>query len=217
MSLKLSIYDLDNTLTTVDTLFLFFYELFKLKPLILFRVIFKSFQFVIKIIRNHDFKFVKESLFESLKGLTIQEIEHISHKVFHHVKNKYYRKNLINELLKDQQNEYKTILISASIENYVSKIADDLKFDSFIATRLNFDKHTFTGKFLTSNCKGIEKVNRLKEIENFDRVNWNRSKAYSDHHSDLPVLSLVGNAVAVSPTKRLKQIARERQWQIILK
>jgi len=215
MTLKLAIYDLDHTLTTVDTLLLFYYELFKFKPLIILKIILKCSQIIMQIILSQSLKFVKDNLFEPLKGLTFQEIEHISNKVLLNIKRKYYRKSIIEELVKDKQNGYKTVLLSASIENYVSKIAEDLKFDTFIATRLNFNQNCFTGKFCTPNCKGIEKIKRLKEIEDFSQVNWKISKAYSDHHSDLPVLSLVGNAIAVSPTKKLLQIAKRRQWKII--
>ncbi len=39
------------------------------------------------------------------------------------------------------------------------------------------------------------------------------SYAYSDSITDLPMLELVGNPVAVNPDRELTRIAREREWE----
>ena len=40
------------------------------------------------------------------------------------------------------------------------------------------------------------------------------SYAYSDSITDLPMLELVGNPVAVNPDRELARIAREREWEV---
>jgi phosphoserine phosphatase len=42
-----------------------------------------------------------------------------------------------------------------------------------------------------------------------------RSYAYADSHSDLPMLQVVGNPVAVSPDVPLFRAARAARWQIV--
>jgi phosphoserine phosphatase len=56
-----------------------------------------------------------------------------------------------------------------------------------------------------------EAVLALAEREGLDLT---RCTAYSDSANDLPMLSLVGTAVAVNPDTELRAIARARGWVI---
>lgn len=46
-------------------------------------------------------------------------------------------------------------------------------------------------------------------------VSPEESFAYSDHHSDAPLLAAVGHPVAVNPTRRLRGIAAARGWSVL--
>lgn len=46
-------------------------------------------------------------------------------------------------------------------------------------------------------------------------IDWSDSYAYGDSYSDLAVLELVGNPVAVKPDSRLSEIAIHRKWEIM--
>jgi 3-deoxy-D-manno-octulosonate 8-phosphate phosphatase KdsC-like HAD superfamily phosphatase len=54
-------------------------------------------------------------------------------------------------------------------------------------------------------------VRALAEREGLDLT---RCTAYSDSSNDLPMLSLVGTAVAVNPDAELKAVARSRGWVV---
>ena len=45
-------------------------------------------------------------------------------------------------------------------------------------------------------------------------LNLKRCTAYSDSYNDVPMLSLVGTAVAINPDADLRVLARERGWEI---
>jgi phosphoserine phosphatase len=45
-------------------------------------------------------------------------------------------------------------------------------------------------------------------------LNLRRCTAYSDSINDVPMLSLVGTAVAINPDAQLREVARERGWEI---
>ena len=53
---------------------------------------------------------------------------------------------------------------------------------------------------------------RFAEVNGYD---LSRSYAYADSHSDLPMLSTVGNPVAVSPDISLMRAAQRNQWSIV--
>ena len=48
-----------------------------------------------------------------------------------------------------------------------------------------------------------------------EQVEAERSKAYSDSMSDLPMLEAVGRPVATNPGRRLRQIAERRGWEVL--
>ena len=45
-------------------------------------------------------------------------------------------------------------------------------------------------------------------------LNLRRCTAYSDSFNDVPMLSVVGTAVAINPDAELRDVARDRGWEI---
>ena len=45
--------------------------------------------------------------------------------------------------------------------------------------------------------------------------NLDASTAYSDSHTDVPFLEVVGNPVAVNPDRALRRVAQERGWPVL--
>jgi len=46
-------------------------------------------------------------------------------------------------------------------------------------------------------------------------IDLERSYAYTDHHSDIPLLKLVGNPVVVNPSFFLRRAAVKNNWPIL--
>ncbi|HLR71231.1 MAG TPA: HAD-IB family hydrolase, partial [Pseudogracilibacillus sp.] len=46
-------------------------------------------------------------------------------------------------------------------------------------------------------------------------IDWQNSFAYGDSYSDLSVLDLVGNPIAVKPDNKLREIAVSKNWEIM--
>jgi uncharacterized protein (TIGR03382 family) len=57
-----------------------------------------------------------------------------------------------------------------------------------------------------------EAIQKLAERDNIDLAG---SYAYSDSGTDLPMMEIVGNPVAVNPEKDLRKVAEERDWPIL--
>ena len=66
-------------------------------------------------------------------------------------------------------------------------------------------------------ARGLTRVYRMGEVEvqALRGVDLDRSFAYADSHSDLPMLETAGNAVAVSPDIPLMRAARRNQWSVV--
>jgi len=85
------------------------------------------------------------------------------------------------------------VIISASPTFYLSKMAEILNINMLIATEIS----EISGKLITKNCYGQEKVKRLNRLI----PNANVLEAYSDSMSDLPILMLSKSAYIVKNGK----------------
>jgi hypothetical protein len=54
----------------------------------------------------------------------------------------------------------------------------------------------------------------MREMAVAEGIDLANSYAYSDSITDLPMLELVGNPVAVNPDRDLARVAREREWEV---
>jgi len=85
-----------------------------------------------------------------------------------------------NKFLNMKKNGYRVIVISASLECWL-KFWCDLHDVELLSTKLKFENSKVTGEFLTPNCYGKEKVNRLKNYLNIDEydeiISFGDSKA----------------------------------------
>jgi phosphoserine phosphatase len=62
---------------------------------------------------------------------------------------------------------------------------------------------------------GRGKVTAIEAIAEAVDLDLERSWAYSDSASDLPMLELVGNAVAVNPDAPLLEASRRESWKVM--
>jgi HAD superfamily hydrolase (TIGR01490 family) len=105
-------------------------------------------------------------------------------------------------------------VVSATLQEIVEHIADDLGFDGAIGSTCEIVDGKYTGRTLRA-AHGEGKARALRELAAADGLDLAASTAYSDSYTDLPFLEAVGFPVAVNPDRRLKSIARARAWPTI--
>jgi HAD superfamily hydrolase (TIGR01490 family) len=105
-------------------------------------------------------------------------------------------------------------IVSATLQEIVEHIADDLGFDGAIGSTCEIVDGRYTGRSLRA-AHGEGKARALRDLAAADALDLEASTAYSDSYSDLPFLEAVGYPVAVNPDRRLKSIARARAWPTI--
>lgn len=113
---------------------------------------------------------------------------------------------IIDMMKKLKSEGYKIYLISASPEFYLNELYNIKEVDVIIGTRFSFNEGKFERKMVGENCKGEEKVRRLKEYlqENNIEVDYKNSYMFSDSLSDKPLLDLVGNGYLINYKKNNK-------------
>jgi len=107
-----------------------------------------------------------------------------------------------------------TFIVSAAGNDVVESLAAVLGMDGGIGTRYEVDGDgNFTGRLDGPFVYGPGKVEAMRGFAERHAIDLDRSFAYSDSLSDLPMLRAVGNPVAVNPDPPLAAIARDEGWQ----
>ena len=105
-------------------------------------------------------------------------------------------------------------IVSATLQEIVEELANELGFDGAVGSTCEIADGVYTGRVLRP-CHGAGKATAVRELAEREGVDLADSTAYSDSHTDLPFLEVVGKPVAVNPDKELLRIARERGWPVL--
>jgi HAD superfamily hydrolase (TIGR01490 family) len=106
------------------------------------------------------------------------------------------------------------IIISSSGTDVVEPIGARLGVDLAIGTQVAIEDGEYTGEILFY-AYGEGKAEAMRSLAEERGYDLAESYAYSDSHTDLPMLDAVGHPVAVNPDTELRKIAEERQWPIL--
>ncbi len=129
----------------------------------------------------------------------------------------FWRQDILQVLEKHQQEGDLVMLVSSGPQPMMKTIARSLGLEHAIGTRFEMQDGRYTGRSLKPVCIDQYKAILAKEyLQNLDiPVDYDASYAYADSTSDLSLLEMAGNPVAVYPGEQLNQIATQRGWQII--
>lgn len=105
-------------------------------------------------------------------------------------------------------------LVTATPYELAEIIARRLGLTGALGTVAESVDGVFTGRLVGDILHGVGKAHAVRALAVREGLNLRRCTAYSDSINDVPMLSLVGTAVAVNPDAKLRDVARERGWQI---
>lgn len=123
---------------------------------------------------------------------------------------------MLEEVRAHQDAGRPTFIVSAAGHGIVELLAQVLDMEGGIGSRYEVDAEgRYTGELdggLNYGPLKIEPMRRFAEEHDLDlEASW----GYSDAVSDLPMLELVGNPVAVNPDTELARIAADRGWRVM--
>jgi phosphatidylglycerophosphatase C len=125
-----------------------------------------------------------------LAGLPVADLAEAAEAFADHVVAEGLRPDVRERVDWHRAQSHELVLVSASPELYVSPIGRRLGFDAVLATRLEVDADgRLTGRLSGANCRGPEKVARLREWRSGELV---VDFAYGDSAGDREMLALAG-------------------------
>ncbi|MBV9318920.1 MAG: HAD family phosphatase, partial [Mycobacterium sp.] len=105
-------------------------------------------------------------------------------------------------------------LVTATPYELAVTIARRLGLTGALGTVAESVDGVFTGRLVGEILHGAGKAHAVRSLAIREGLNLKRCTAYSDSYNDVPLLSLVGTAVAVNPDAQLRALARKRGWEI---
>ena len=105
-------------------------------------------------------------------------------------------------------------LVTATPYELAEVIARRLGLTGAMGTVAESADGVFTGRLVGDILHGVGKAHAVRSLAIREGLNLKRCTAYSDSVNDVPMLSLVGTAVAINPDAALRDVAREKGWEI---
>ena len=184
---SIAFFDFDGTITKDDSLFKFIrFAVGDIKFIIGLLVLSPILTlYKVKLIPNYKAK--QKMLSWYFKSYSKNEFKNAANE---------YSLNQIDSILRPKANEklawhkeqsHKIVIVSASIDCWLRPWCEKNGYE-LIATQLEIIEDVITGNFLTKNCYGQEKVNRIKEKYNLK--DYELIYAYGDSKGDKEMLSI---------------------------
>ncbi|MGF6888020.1 HAD superfamily hydrolase (TIGR01490 family) [Nocardia sp. GAS34] len=105
-------------------------------------------------------------------------------------------------------------LVTATPVELAQVIAKRLGLTGALGTVAESEDGVFTGRLVGDVLHGLGKAHAVRTLAIREGLNLKRCTAYSDSHNDVPMLSLTGTAVAINPDSDLREVAKNRGWEI---
>lgn len=151
---------------------------------------------------------------ETLSGVSYTEISRMWPEVLAGILPRIYPE-VLAEVHRHQDEGRLTYIVSAAGSEMVESLAQVLGMDGGIGTRYLVRDGAYTGELDGPFVYGRGKVVAIEKLAEETEIDLEGSWAYSDSASDLPMMQLVGNAVAVNPDAPLLEVARREGWNVM--
>ena len=149
-----------------------------------------------------------------LNGFSVAEMQHLVGDSMETVLRPLVYEEPLRLVERHRARGERVYIVSATLQEIVQHIADDLGFDGAIGSTCEIVDGVYTGRTLRA-AHGAGKADALRALAADEGFDLAESTAYSDSYSDVPFLEAVGHPVAANPDRKLRRIAVERGWPVV--
>ena len=211
-------FDVDNTLVCGSTSILFGKVAFtggSIKRRDIWRFMWEHVMYMRRGEKNSKMADFKDRALMLTKGHSVEELQGLIDQVYRdEIRPRLWPRSL--ERLKHHLEQgHEVWLVSAAPVELAQAIADDLGATGALGTIVGHDGNVLTGELVGAPLHGKAKRRAIKALAKERGISLRKSWAYSDSVNDLPMLSAVGNQVAVNPDQQLRRYAVAAGWEIL--
>ena len=115
---------------------------------------------------------------------------------------------------KHQAQDHIVVVVSGATKFVVQPLAERLKIEHMLYTRLEVEGGVFTGRVIEPICFEEGKIYWLQQFIDEHDIDLAKSWFYTDSITDMPLMDIVGHPVAVNPDPLLYRTAVKRRWPV---
>jgi phosphatidylglycerophosphatase C len=202
VSRNLAVFDLDGTITRHDTLGPFLLGYLWCRPWRWPRMLL-SVGAALRFVLTRDRGVLKGALIHAaMGGLRRSALEPWTERYVARVLRRGLYAEALAAIAEHRRQGYRLLLMSASTDLYVPRIAAALGFEQTICSKVRWRQDgRLDGHLATANCRGEEKRRCLQAL--IAREHPDSISAYADSRCDLPHLRLAQQGFLINPSARL--------------
>lgn len=219
--MKVALFDFDGTIYKKETFPLLMKHLkehptFKHRYQQFFRsALLPYLAYKIKLYPEEKMKYVMmQKYLQAFKGVTIYELDLFFMSLVENMKADL-NNTVIQRMQQHASDGYHIMIVSGAFTPILQFIAEDLPVDTFIGTDVPEKNGLYDENIKITHVQGEMKNKLVLESVQGVNVDWADSFAYGDSASDIPLLKLVGNPVAVNPDETLQDEATNNGWETL--
>lgn len=161
-----------------------------------------------------DMSQTKQTALAFIEGWRVQDLERLSEEIFDELMagRIWSGSRALAQLHMDAGQ--RVWLVTAAPVELGRVIAQRLGLTGALGTVAEIRDGVYTGRLVGDLLHGPAKADAIEQLAAVEGLDLARCAAYSDSANDIPMLSLVGHAVAVNPDGTLRRTAREQGWEI---
>lgn len=213
---QLALFDMDDTLVRKNTAQAYFAELYRSRQLGRRQVAQLTWILARYKLNVVDMAALTRDAARQIAGQQEAEMDEICRRVYERDVKPHISRPGRQSLEAHQRSGDTCAIITASTQYIARLLAADLGIEHLLCTELEVADGRFTGQIIGAPCFGAAKVGRANALANQSGMALSTAFFYTDSHSDLPLLSLVGHPRVVRPDPRLRWQAWRRGWPILL-
>ena len=162
-----------------------------------------------------DRKVFNETFYKNYEGFSEDRLVVLGEEMFERLVKPNIFSGVHELVQRSKEQGHRQVIVTGALDVITRPLAQYLGFDDFVANRLIYVDGVATGKLYKPFIAGANKALWVRRYAEEHDLDLDRSFAYADSGSDLPLLSVVGNPCAVNPDFRMKTTARAYDWPIL--
>ncbi len=210
-------FDLDKTILAKSSSFVFakpFYKEGLIGRTDVLRSAYAQFMFLTSGADHDQMESMRKYMSELVNGWEVAKVQAIVSETLDTIVDPLVYQEAVDLIAMHKDQGHDIIVISSSGTDVVEPIAARLGADIAIGTQVEIIDGHYTGE-ITFYAYGEGKADAMLLLAQEHGYNLSECFAYSDSHTDAPMLQSVGYPSAVNPDNELRELAKENDWPIL--
>ncbi len=164
------------------------------------------------LIKDQNVTRIYQIALKDMIGLHIEEVLKIGQECLQKDLLKRLKSKAVTLLKNHQKKGDHIVLLTSGSQMIMQNLAQYLGVDEFYCITPQTRNNVITAELSMPLCYAEGKIHYAKMAAQKNNLDLSEAYFYTDHHTDIPLLELVGHPHCVDPNRKLKKYALHKGW-----